>query len=266
MFEGLYIASSGGMKQQRNLEILSNNLANLNTPGFKKDQLVFEELLPTFKDVGSLETARNTLLPPAIANNDVSYVGVAAQFTDFKQGDLIKTGNIFDIALEGEGFFSVQTPQGIRYTRVGSFQINAEGQLITKNGDPVVEKGDDTVFLPPGVSGVTIDKQGTLSTLSAGAEADIQPIGQLKVVRFENQSDLVKEGNGLFMLANPNAQAIETEDAKVLQGFIETSNVNAVEEMIRMIETVRTFEAYQKIIQSIDEADSQAINSIARLA
>jgi len=135
--------------------------------------------------------------------------------------------------------------------------------LTTKNGEPIVSQGDDTILLPTGVSRFTVDQEGLISAKSGD---NVQTVGRFKVVRFENPADLVKEGNGLYKLTNPDAQAIETEDTKIIQGFIENSNVSAVEEMTKMIETVRTFEAYQKIIQSIDEADSQAVNSIARLA
>ncbi len=263
MLEGVYIASSGGVKQQRKLEILSNNLANLNTPGFKKDNLVFEELIPPFKDGRPFEASRNTLLPPAIGSNDVSYVAVSAQNTNFKQGTLIETGNTFDIALEGEGFIPVQTPQGTRYTRAGSLMLDGQGQLITKNGHPIIAQGEQPVFLPQGASKFSIDQQGLIS---AQAGDNIQSVGQLRVVGFENLSDLEKEGEGLYKLSNPNAQEIDVEGTRVIQGFVENSNVSAVEEMTKMIETVRTFEAYQKIIQSIDEADGQAVNSIARLA
>lgn len=263
MLEGLYIASSAGVKQQRKLDVISNNMANLNTPGFKRDDLVFKELIPPFAAPQSMEANRNTLLPSGLSNQGVSYVEVNGQVTDFHQGALVSTGNPFDLAMEGDGFFVVETPDGPRYARTGSFKVDDQRRLVDKEGHVLQGVGETNLLMPIDSSVVSVDSQGSISILS---NQQVQNIGQLKVVRFENPGTLKKEGNGLYSLSDPNEQALPHENPGVLQGFVEHSNVNAVEEMTKMIQTLRTFEAYQRIIQSIDDADQQSITSIARLA
>ncbi|CAI2719692.1 flagellar basal-body rod protein FlgF [Nitrospina watsonii] len=263
MQEGLYIASSAGVKQHRKLEVISNNLANLNTPGFKKDDLVFKEMVPPFAAQESMANNRNTLLPMGLSNHAVSYVEVNGQTTDFQQGTLLNTGNDLDLALDGDGFFAVTTPQGTRYTRVGNFKLNEQGQFVDKNGHLIQTTDDKPLLIPPTGGQITIDRQGTVSI---GSGLEVQPVGQVKVVRFEDQSALLKEGDGMYVMEDPDQQPLPNEQASVMQGFVETSNVSAIEEMSKMIQTVRTFEAYQRIIQSIDEADQNSVNSIARLA
>jgi len=264
MSDGLYIASSAGVKQQRKLDVVSNNLANMNTPGFKKDELVYKELEPPFQGAHrALESNRNTLLPSGLSNKEVSYVGVDAQTTNFAQGTLLKTGNPLDVALEGDGFFALDTPEGIRYSRVGNFRIDEQGQIVDKEGNPVISTDDASLLVPPGGVQITIGQEGIVS---AGTGTAIQPLGQIKVVRFDNPGLLRKEGDGMYRVTDPEQRAIPHGEARVMQGFVENSNVNAVEEMSKMIQTLRTFEAYQKIIQSVDEADQQSVTSIARLA
>lgn len=264
MLDGLYIASSAGVKQQRKLEVISNNLANLNTPGFKKDELVFKEMEPPFKATAVFEDTRSRPGLSSLSNtHGSSYVGVDNETINFKQGSLQKTGNPSDLALEGEGFFVVETPDGPRYTRQGSFRLNEQGQLVNGDGFVFQAIGETNILIPPDNPVISVDSQGVVSI---GLDQETQNVGQLKLVRFENPRALKKEGEGLYSISDPDRQAIPLEDAKVLQGFVENSNVNAVEEMTRMIQTVRTFEAYQKIIQSIDEADQQSVTSIARLA
>ncbi|MGP0630286.1 flagellar basal-body rod protein FlgF [Nitrospina sp. 32_T5] len=263
MLEGLYIASSAGVKQHRKLEVISNNMANLNTPGFKKDDLVFKEIEPPFQGPKSLEGNRNTLLPTGLSNMGVSYVDVDGQTTDFRQGTLVNTGNPFDLAMQEEGFFVVETPEGPRYTRTGSFQVDEQRRLVDKDGNVLQGVGETNILLPLDNPVISVDKVGTVSARSS---QETQNLGQLKVVRFDNPALLKKEGDNLYSMSDPNQLPIPVEAPNIQQGFIENSNVNAVEEMTKMIQTVRTFEAYQRIIQSIDEADQQSVNSIARLA
>jgi len=263
MLEGLYIASSGAVKQQRKMEVLSNNLANLSTPGFKKEQLIFQELIPGINANRPLEEARNTLLPVDKSNQGSSYVGMAGSSIQMAQGNLLKTGNDLDLALDGEGFFVVETQQGIRYTRKGSFKLDPDGQVITQNGNPVLTDQGEPLAVPPGSGFITVDGEGTVS---AGSGTNIFPAGNLKVVSFPDKAILVKEGNGLMRMTSPNVKSFKPEKTRIIQGFVESSNVNVVEEMTKMIETHRMFEAYQKLIQSIDEADGQSVNTIARVA
>ncbi|CCQ89889.1 putative Flagellar basal-body rod protein flgG [Nitrospina gracilis 3/211] len=263
MLEGLYIASSAGVKQQRKLEVISNNMANVNTPGFKKDALVFKELVPPFMAPQSMEANRNSLLPTNLSNHGVSYVDVAGQTTDLRQGTLNNTGNPFDLAMQGDGFLVVETPDGPRYTRTGSFKVDDQRRLVDKDGNVLKGVGETNILLPLDNQVISVDKVGTISVR---INQEVQNIGQLKVVQFENPKLLKKEGDSLYSMSDPDQLPIPVENPNIQQGFIENSNVSAVEEMTKMIQTVRTFEAYQKIIQSIDEADQQSVNSIARLA
>ena len=264
MNEGIFIAASGGMKQQRKLEVLSNNLANVNTPGFKKNRMTFTEVISPFKKDSALGIITSGFSRPEFSSNDVSYVAISGFTTDFSQGVLTNTGNSFDLALEGDGFFAVATNEGIRYTRTGNFTLDDQGQIVNKQGQSFLDINDKPIFLPPDASSeITVGDEGTLSFSTEGSS---QSIGQFKLVRFSDKSQLVKEGNGLFHLSDPGVVEEVPGNLKILQGFVETSNVNLVEEMVAMIDSVRTFEAYQKLIQSIDEADNQSVNTIARVA
>ena len=263
MNEGIFIAASGGIKQQRKMEVLSNNLANVNTPGFKKNGMAFSEVISPFKKDGGSGIITSGFSRPEFSNNDASYVVISGFTTDFSQGVLINTGNSFDLALEGDGLFAVATNEGTRYTRTGNFTLDDQGQIVNKQGQAFLDINNKPIFLPPDAGELTVGDEGTLSFSTDGIS---QPIGQFKLVRFSDKSQLVKEGNGLFHLSNPGVPEEVPANIKVFQGFVEASNVNVVEEMVAMIESVRTFEAYQKLIQSIDEADNQSVNNIARVA
>ncbi len=265
MQEGLYIAASGGMIQQRKLEVLANNLANINTNGFKQDSLVFHEMLTPFRHDDNFEAVRNELLPPSLSNKTTSYVALTDFATNFKQGGLTTTGNPLDLALEGDGFFAIQTEQGIRYTRKGNFALDDKNRLVNPQGQLLLSRSDQGITIPPNVGDVTVDPEGAVS-VSNGTQS-IQ-VGQLKLVQFEDKSTLVKDGSSFFKLKDgvksPESKA-PPKNLGVRQGFVESSNVNVVDEMTRMITTSRTFEAFQKVIQSIDSANDQSINSIARV-
>lgn len=262
MQESLYIASSAGMKQQRKLEVLSNNLANVSSPGFKKDRLLFHELLPPFTPENNFETAKNALLEPSLSNRSTSYVGVTGMSTDFSQGPMTATGNPLDIALEGDGYFTVQTPDGLRYTRKGNFRLDENNRLITASGFPVMTPTNQAINIPPTGGTITIDPSGTVNF---GDGVQSNPVAQLKLVTFAENAPLEKEGNGFFR-KQPNQEEIKATTVQVRQGFVENSNVNMVEEMTQMITTHRTFEAIQRLIQSIDSVNEQSVNSIGRVA
>ncbi|MBI5426789.1 MAG: flagellar basal-body rod protein FlgF [Nitrospinae bacterium] len=261
MDEGIYIAAAGGIKQQRKLDLISNNLANLNNVGFKKDQAMFQALLTPFKEDLGFEASRAATLPPTKSNETVSYVGISGFSTDHSQGTLLNTQNPLDLALDGEGYFAIQTPAGIRYTRKGDFRLDAENRLVTQNGHPVLtEKGGPLVLEISGKA-VDIDANGTV-TVGAGLENT--SLGKLRVVDFADKSKLMKEGDGLFRAIDPKAEK-PAQNASVRQGFLENSNVNSVGEMSKMVETLRTFEAYQKVIQSIDHINTESANTIGRV-
>ncbi len=261
--EGLFIAASGGTKQLKKLDILSNNLANVTTQAFKRDMLTFEARIPPFPLVAGNRAGPGFTNVYFGANPSVAYVQATGSTTDFTQGSLINTGNQLDVAIEGDGFFVIETQAGDRYTRNGTFHLDGLGQLVDRQGNIVKSRNEDPILIPSNTDRVTIDQDGTVF---GGRGLEKFPLAQLKVVQFNNNGGLVKEGEGMYINTNATLKETSAGDIKVVQGFIEKSNVNAVQEMIQMIETVRTLEAYQKIIQSIDEADDQSVNNLARVA
>ena len=263
MIEGLYIAASGGTKQLKKLDALSNNLANISTQGFKREMLVYEEIQSPSQSFSSNGLNTQNLNPLFGSDPAVSYVQVTQSLTDFAQGSLVKTDNALDVAIEGDGFFVVDTPNGIRYTRNGNFHVDGLGQLVDKGGNIILTRSEEPILIPFDTRQVTIGQDGSVF---GGTELDTESLGQLKIVDFNNRQALTKEGEGFYKVSSPTIKEILVNDAKVLQGFTETSNANAIHEMTQMIETVRQLEAYQKIIQSIDEADDQSVNSLGRVA
>lgn len=262
MQESLYIAASGGMIQQRKMEVLANNLANVSTSGFKKDGLVFSELLPPFRPDSNFETSKNTLLEPARNNRTSAYTAVSGFATDFTQGALRYTGNPLDLALEGDGFFAVQTSEGIRYTRKGQFHLDPQNRLVSSSGLPLLSRDNEEILVPPGQGQVTIDPQGTVTV---GTASQSVQLGQLKLVQFQDKTRLQKAGGGLFELVRGEEPEGRPANLSVRQGFVESSNVNVVKEMTSMIQGVRTFEALQRLIQSIDDANDLSINGVGRV-
>ncbi|MDI6791172.1 MAG: flagellar hook-basal body protein, partial [Thermodesulfobacteriota bacterium] len=176
-------------------------------------------------------------------------------------GEVKQTGNPLDAALNGPGFFKIDTPDGIRYTRAGNFALNGDNVLVTAQGYPVMGQGgpitlDGTTIEINEVGGISMDQAGD----GIMAEAD-----SLAVVNFDDPSVMEKVGNSLYRLKDPQANEIPADGTQVRQGYLEQSNVNVMEEMVQMIQVQRNYEAYQKIIQLFDEIDSRAINDVGKL-
>lgn len=263
MHEGIIIAASGGVKQQIKMDVLANNLANLNNAGFKSDGLVFREIFPPFDGTSSHQSTRNLSLSPDDSNESVAYVAVDKAYTDHSQGLFNKTGNTFDVALEGEGFFEVETPQGLRYTRNGNFSLDKNKNLVTREGNFVLNNDKQKINVDAAGGLVSVLPDGTISV---GSGLENQNIGTIGLVKFIDMDALAKEGNGLYKVMDNNIKPEKANEIKVRQGFLERSNVNSIEEMTNMITAIRAFEAYQKVIQTIDEADEAAVNTIGRVA
>lgn len=247
--EFLYpILSSAGAQQQR-MELITNNLANVGTTGFKKDIAVFKGILAS--QIGT--TAPGTD-PPATFNK------LSHAITDFSPGAIKVTSEPLDIAIEGEGFFAISTPQGTRYTRNGNFTLNADGLLSL--GEFPVEGSGGPITLPSGE--VIIDPSGKISV--KGVESGSEPIeiDTLTVYTFAQPNDLKKVGGSLFEIVRGEATA--SPDAYVRQGALEASNVNPIEEMVAMIKVMRLYESSQKAIQTADEIAGKASNELGRLA
>lgn len=247
---GIYEVLSGALTQEKRLEVITNNLANVNTVGFKKDRPLFEEIHPLGAD-------------PAPSGSGVSPVPVYAALRDIipdlSAGPIRTTGEPLDVAVEGEGFFSIQTPQGVRYTRGGSFTLDAQGQLVTQSGFPVLGTGGP-ITLPPG--SVNIDSDGKISVKGTEVGAQATEVDTLPIVQFPESVRLKKVGETLFEANGAGAPSIE---GRLLQGALEGSNVNPVEEMISMIQVSRLYESAQKAIQTADEVASKAANDVGRL-
>ena len=243
---GIYVAASGFLSQEKRLEIIANNLANANTAGYKGDMPVFRISNPSLPES---QVGQGAALSAAV-------LSVLPQVrTDFSQGPLTQTGNPLDVAIVGEGFFEIETPRGPRYTRKGDFTLSTDGTLVTQGGHPVKGEGG-AIALTEGE--VTIDQTGTVFV-------DGKEEGQLRVVTFPATENLVKEGEGLFAWDGEGSQARPSDEVDVRQGYLENSNVDAIREMVQMIEALRVFEDHQKMIQAFDSAHKSAVNEIGRL-
>jgi len=261
MHESIYIAASAGLKQSRKMEVIAQNLANVNNSGYKRDALVFKEMMPPFPPDEGNEEAKNILLSPEKSNKNVSYVGITDYYTDFSVGLLKKTGGPLDLAMDGEGFFKIQTPEGERYTRNGNFRLNTEKQLVTQNGNQVLDINSQPILINA-QGKISIDGQGNISVGNGLANTTITNI---KMANFENKKLLQKMGDGLYRNTGAPEEEKEATDVRIQQGFLENSNVSSVEEMAEMIGTLRIFETYQKMIQSIDTMNDQSVNTIGRV-
>ncbi|WP_321502585.1 flagellar basal-body rod protein FlgF [Breoghania sp.] len=229
---------------KRNLSVIANNLANLNTSGFKGENLLFEEYM---MPVASMSEFRRPDRP-------LSYVQDFTSFRDMSEGDVRTTNNPLDVAVDGKGWFVIDTADGERFSRAGNFEINANGELVTVNGDTVQGQGGPIVFAPDETD-LNIARDGTIST-SAGVR------GRLRVVSFENDSALRPIGRNLFVADVDNNPPTDMAAPRVQQGALEGSNVNGVNEMTRMIEVTR---AYQTVAQMMKDQNDLMTNAIQTL-
>ncbi len=257
MMKGIFTPLSGAVAQERVLEIIANNLANINTNAFKAENVSFTVLEP--------EPQQNykTPIPPAaykidigemmpLRGNEMQYVGVAEVSRDSVQGPVIQTKNPLDLMIEGEGYFGVMTDEGMRYTRDGSFTLNSEGVLSNKNGSPVQgEKG--AIYLRS--TQFEINHRGEV--YQGG-----QMIDRIATYQFEDQKSLERVGSNLYFHNGPDTQISKANKANIQQGMLEGSNVNAIKSMTAMILAHRSYEAYQKAITNYDTMMDRSANSI----
>jgi flagellar basal-body rod protein FlgF len=227
-------------------DVVANNIANLNTAGYKADSSLFEEYLTT----------------PATADQtgSVSYVIDRGTWHDFSQGPTERTGNSLDVAIDGQGFLAVQTPNGERYTRNGSMQINATGQLVTSDGFPVLGDGGPIQFQPNDRQ-ISISRDGTISVREGNSKVD-SARGKLRLVTFTNMQHLRKDGGGNFTIADSEAPQ-PTTTAGFVQGAVEKSNVHGVVEMSRMIEITRSYTQISAMLQQLGDLSQAAIDKLA---
>jgi flagellar basal-body rod protein FlgF len=273
----LWVPLSGAIAQQRNVETIANNVANANTPGFKRDQAVFKEYLTVLEKGDQGATLPDKEWKPEdfyrSYNAEDAYVKVDGTYTQFDQGQLTPTGNSFDNALNGPGFFEVLTSTGVRYLRKGSFSINNEGKLVTDQGFIVLSKGAPptlgvdgklTITSPPENRAIPVGNNKFTISLNGEVYGGNNKIADLSIVEFNEPSALKKEGNSLYI--NSDQQNIKIGELKttVNQGFIEQSNVNAVTEMSNLINANRNFETIQRVIKTYDTMSAKAVNEISK--
>ncbi|MCH8274235.1 MAG: flagellar basal-body rod protein FlgG [Armatimonadetes bacterium] len=259
MIRSLTTAATGMVVQQRNLDVIANNLANINTTAFKANRAEFQDLMYQTLRVAGAEQGGGTLVPAA------QQVGMGAKFvssaTNFAPGPLQATSSQLDIAINGGGFFGVTLPDGtIAYTRDGSFKMSADGLIVTSDGFALV--GDITVPLESQL--ITISANGTVTAQVAG-QVDPQVLGQMNVYMFPNAGGLERMGKNLYLNTAASGDATETEPGLsgsgfLEQGFLEGANVQMVEEMVRMILAQRAYEVNSKAIQTADEMLSSTNN------
>ncbi|MET0066197.1 MAG: flagellar basal-body rod protein FlgG [Candidatus Thiodiazotropha sp.] len=252
MYPALWIAKTGLDAQQTNMSVISNNLANVNTTGFKRDRAVFNDLIyQNLRQVGA-QSSENTELPSGLMVG--TGVRVMATQKEHSQGNIVQTGNSLDVAIQGKGYFQVLHPDGnIVYTRDGTFSLTADGNVVTPNGYEL----QPAMTVPTNATSLTVGSDGVVSVLVSGNNTPTQ-IGQVELAYFVNPQGLEPIGDNLYRETNASGgvnTAIPGTDSTgtLIQGALESSNVNVVEELVNMIETQRAYEMNSKAISTTDE-------------
>lgn len=251
--KSLSIAATGMMAQQRNVEVVSNNLANMNTTGFMRRRTEFHDLLyQNLRRVGSTSSDAGTVVPSGVQLG--LGVKLAAVYRIHEQGNLNPTDNAFDLAVQGEGYFQVEMPNGdTAYTRDGTFQLNADGEIVTHDGYPVLPN----INVPADAIDVAVNSSGEVLVKLDG-QVDYSNVGQIQTAVFPNDAGLESVGSNLYLETPASGNATTGTPGgdgygTVLQGFLETSNVNAVEEISNLISAQRAYEMNSKVIQTSDQ-------------
>ncbi len=222
-----YVALTRQSGLWKEMQTVANNVANLATTGYRREGVVFAEMLE----------------PLPAEGGGVAMTDARARFSDNTQGTLAPTGNSFDLAIQGEGYFMVETPDGPRLTRAGAFARNAQSEVVNLDGYRLLDQGGAPVFVPPDAGRVVVATDGTLS-------ANGRPLAQIGLYRVENETAMLRQGGTLF---NPDTEPLPVENPHILQGFIEESNVNPITEIARMIQVQRSYELGQKFLDNEHE-------------
>ncbi|CAB0151036.1 Flagellar basal-body rod protein FlgG [Pseudidiomarina piscicola] len=252
MIKSLWTAKTGLTAQQQQLDVITNNLSNVNTSGFKRSRAVFEDLLyQNMRQPGAMNNAQDTLPSGLQVGSGVRAVATERLHT---QGALNNTGNSRDLAINGKGYFQVLQADGSRaYTRDGSFQVNQDGQMVTANGLPL----EPAIFLPANALSVTIGEDGIVTVTQPGNTQGNQ-VGQITLSTFMNDAGLESRGGNLYVETQASGSPVEALPGNngagtLYQGYVEASNVNVVEEMVNMIQTQRAYEINSRAISTSDE-------------
>lgn len=276
MVKSLYTGASAMIALQESMNSISQNLSNVNTDGYKRETAVmkaFPEMLSRrINDDGQVKFPLGSFDKAPIAGKIGTGVEYNESYIRFEQGSLSQTEGQFDFALEGDGFFSIETPNGIRYARNGKFTISGDGFVVDNNGNYLLgEEGR----LQVARNNFKVDKEANITinptipydgftTVIGNEWQPEQSLGKLKIVDFKHSRYLVREGNHLYAESKFSGKAQDLEKPRVLQGFLEKSTVQPVDEMVRMIEVQRLYEANQKVIQTTDDLLSQAVNKVLK--
>jgi flagellar basal-body rod protein FlgF len=250
MENALLIGLSRQMVLERQMDVVANNIANVNTNGFKSDASLFQEYLKTGAHEDNFVGS----------DRAVSYVQDSGTYRDFTQGAVQSTNNPLDLAIDGSAFLVVQTPGGERYTRDGGLQLNNQGQLVTVTGDPVLGASGPIVFQPTDHD-INVSPDGTITVLEGNGRTD-SIRGKLRLVSFADAQKMLKEGSNLYSAGEGGAPQPDIK-SQVRQGFIEKSNVNSVAEMSRMIEVTRAYTQIATLLQQQSDLHKTAIQQLA---
>lgn len=237
-----FVALSRQAALWRQMDMVANNLANMNTPAFKAENMMFRDYVLK---------SRSADRP---FGDKTAYVQDVSVYRNMSEGSLSATGNPLDLAVKGDGFMVVDTPQGARYTRNGHMRLDEGGQMVTADGFPVLSTSDQPFFFAPNEQRISIAADGTVSTENG-------QVGKIRVVRFENDQDMRKTAGGLFQT---DAQPQDVDKPQVLQGMIEESNVQPVVEMTKMIQVQRSYESVQRMIENEHDRVRKAIDVLGR--
>jgi flagellar basal-body rod protein FlgG len=255
----LSIAATGMLAQQLNVEVISNNIANMNTAGFKRQRAEFQDLLyQNLERVGAASSDQGTINPSGIQIGVGVKAGSVYRITE--QGDLMSTENQLDLAIQGKGYFQVQLPNGEAYTRAGSFALSPEGQIVTAKGFQL----EPNIVIPQEALSISINDQGVVQAIMPG-EVEPQIVGQFTLATFFNEAGLEALGDNLLRETAASGPANigapgSPGFGKIIQGFLETANVNAVAEITSLITAQRAYEMNSKVITTSDEMLSVATN------
>lgn len=241
-----YIALSQQMALRRQMDVIATNIANVSTPGFKAERIMFAEML-----------AGKAPYPASMSGTrpGLSFVNEVGMLRDTSDGGMTRTGNALDLAINGSGYFAVDTPDGPRYTRSGSFRLNQDGRIVTADGYALLDAQNRPISVRPGETRIEVSTKGAVTTESG-------EVGRIQVAQFENEQAMRKIGAGLYETdQNPIAG-----DADVRQGMIENSNVKAVNEVTTMMDILRRYQSAQKILDQEHELERKAIDKLSRLS
>lgn len=237
----LYIGLSRQVALRRQLEVVANNIANMNTAGFRAERMLFEAAM---EPGGRKPTDR------------VAFTLDRATYTDLRSGSLSPTGNPYDVALDGDGWLQVRTPDGVRYTRDGRMRRDTEGQLVNANGYPYLDASQQPIVIPQDRSTLTIGTDGLVS-------ADNQMLTRLNIVRFADPNGLQQAGDVLFQTL-PGVEPQAAPDTRVLQGNVEQSNVQGIGEVTRMMELTRDYQSVSRMVEEGQDLLRSAINRLGK--